>query len=437
MSLSTRIFIGLILGILTGLFFGELVADWKVVGDLFVQLLQITVLPYIVVSLIAGFAKMRIDQVSTLAVRGGLILLAIWLITLIMVYLSALSFPPLENESFFSSPTPSDRTGVDLFELFVPANVFYSLGHSMVPAVVLFSLLVGIGLISVTDKEIVIRVFDALGAALTRINDFVVKLTPYGIFFIASSAAGTLTLDELARVQVYLVTYICLAAIVTFWVFPALISSLSGIPYRDILGTFKDALVTAFATGNQFVVLPLIAENCKQILRKHNVSGDEADAAIDVIVPISFNFPSLGKLLVLLFIMFAGWFTSTDMSPGDYLVLSVNGIQPVWKYPRCRALPPGTVGNTDRYVPVVLDYRCCCRQVWRNAGRLTHNLYRVAWYAGADGQAQVRSACVDDLPAWNAGIGHAGRCFASGILSGVSTRAARQTGDDDQGNTDG
>jgi len=49
MSLSARIFLGLGLGIVTGLFFGDLVADLKVIGDIFIKMLQITVLPYIVV----------------------------------------------------------------------------------------------------------------------------------------------------------------------------------------------------------------------------------------------------------------------------------------------------------------------------------------------------------------------------------------------------
>ena len=71
MTLSARIFIGLLAGICTGLFFGELVADLKLVGDIFIKLLQITVLPYIVVSLISGFGRMQMDQARRLAVRGS------------------------------------------------------------------------------------------------------------------------------------------------------------------------------------------------------------------------------------------------------------------------------------------------------------------------------------------------------------------------------
>ncbi len=46
----------------------------------------------------------------------------------------------------------------------------------------------------------------------------------------------------------------------TFWVLPALVSTVTPIPYRDVIGRTKDALLTAFVTGELFVVLPILAE---------------------------------------------------------------------------------------------------------------------------------------------------------------------------------
>ena len=169
-------------------------------------------------------------------------------------------------------------------------------------------------------------VFDGMAEAMSKINTAIVQLTPYGIFAVAAAAAGTMTIEEVSRVQVYLVTYISLALLITFWVFPGLVAAVSGIPYREVLSTFRDALVTAFATGNQFVVLPQIAENCKQLLRRHNLDTAESESAVDIIVPVSFNFPSLGKLLVLLFVLFAAWFTDTELNAVDRVSLAFNGL---------------------------------------------------------------------------------------------------------------
>ena len=52
LSLSTKVLLGVLFGILTGLFFGEEVAWMGIIGDIFIGLLQMTVLPYIMFSLI-------------------------------------------------------------------------------------------------------------------------------------------------------------------------------------------------------------------------------------------------------------------------------------------------------------------------------------------------------------------------------------------------
>ncbi len=326
MALSTRIFIGLFAGIATGLFFGELVADLKVIGDVFIKLLQMTVLPYIVVSLVAGFGRMDLQEAKRLALRGAAVLGIIWLLALLLIFAAPLAFPVRDSASFFASPMLTSGAGTDLLELYLPHNIFYSLSNNLVPAVVLFSIFMGIALISVEDKDRVLPIFDSLSKALGHINSMIVKLTPYGIFAIAAAAAGTMTVEELGRVQVYLVTYIAVALLVTFWIFPGLVSAVSGIPFREVLDTFRDALVTAFATGNQFVVLPLIAENCKTLLARHSLPEKETESAIDIIVPVSFNFPSLGKMLVLLFVLFAAWFTDTSLDTGQRLMLAFNGL---------------------------------------------------------------------------------------------------------------
>ena len=54
LSLSTMILIGLGLGIACGIFFGEYCGFLSIIGDAFIQLLQMTILPYIIASLILG-----------------------------------------------------------------------------------------------------------------------------------------------------------------------------------------------------------------------------------------------------------------------------------------------------------------------------------------------------------------------------------------------
>ena len=52
--MSSQILIGMGLGILVGIFFGEYCAFLQIIGDAFIQLLQMTILPYITFSMIVG-----------------------------------------------------------------------------------------------------------------------------------------------------------------------------------------------------------------------------------------------------------------------------------------------------------------------------------------------------------------------------------------------
>ncbi len=77
---------------------------------------------------------------------------------------------------------------------------------------------------------------DAISAA-TR---FVTRLTPYGLFAIAANAAGTLGLEQLSRLQIYLVAYVAVALLVSLWVLPGLVAALTPIRARDMLGESRD-----------------------------------------------------------------------------------------------------------------------------------------------------------------------------------------------------
>ena len=61
-SLSTRVLIGVFAGIALGFAFGEHVAWLSVVGDVFIGLLQMTVLPYIMISLFVNIGRLSMDK---------------------------------------------------------------------------------------------------------------------------------------------------------------------------------------------------------------------------------------------------------------------------------------------------------------------------------------------------------------------------------------
>jgi Na+/H+-dicarboxylate symporter len=344
MSFATRVLLGLALGVGVGLFFGEYVAFLGPVGDAFILLLQMTVLPYIAVSLAHGLGSVSASDAANLAKRAGGFLLVLWGLSLASVFLAPLAFPDWESASFFSSNMVARRDDFAFLDLFIPANPFHALAESVVPAVVVFSLALGAALIGISGegKQTLLDVLATLGEALSRITGFVVKLAPYGVFAIAAHAGGTLSVEEAQGLWVFAAVYVALALVLTFWTLPALVTTLTPFHYRDVVWFTRDALVTCFATGNMFVVLSVLAEKSKELLRVQLRDEQGQDSLVDVVVPTSFTFPSAGKLLTLSFIFFAGWLTGYAISVSQYPAFLATGLAAFF-------------GNTMVAVPFLLD----------------------------------------------------------------------------------
>jgi Na+/H+-dicarboxylate symporter len=326
MSSSIKILIGLAAGVLVGLFLGEHASVFKVVADGFVKLLQMMVLPYITLSIITSLGALSYDQVKMLGLRAGAVLIGLWCLALIFTFLIPLAFPDLETASFFSTSLVEPPKPFNFVDLFIPSNPFYALANNVVPAVVLFSVFVGVALIGVERKQTALDVFVVAKDALSSATKFVVNLTPYGIFAIAANTAGTLNLDQVARIQVYLITYVIVSLLVALWVLPGLVAALTPFSYSEVLGPTRDALITAFMAGDLFIVLPILIQACKDLLERHRLVDESTKMLPDVIVPTSFNFPHTGKLLSISFILFAGWFADATVSATDYPRLALMGL---------------------------------------------------------------------------------------------------------------
>jgi Na+/H+-dicarboxylate symporter/ABC-type amino acid transport substrate-binding protein len=313
-------------GIAVGLFLGERAAALSWAADGFVRLLQMTVLPYVTLSIVTSLGSLDYAQARRLGIRAGAVLVALWGIALGFTFLIPLAFPEVQTASFFSTTLLERRPSFNFIDLYIPSNPFHSLANSVVPAVVLFSVVLGVALIGVERKQVLLDVLRVASEAVARATRLAVRLTPYGLFAIAANEAGTLDLAQLGRLQVYLVAYVAVALLVGLWVLPGLIAALTPIRLREIFALTRDALMTAVVAADLFIVLPVLTEASKTLLERHSPAPSPTTALPDAIVPVSFNFPHTGKLLSLSFILFAAWFVDASIGVAHYPQLAVTGL---------------------------------------------------------------------------------------------------------------
>lgn len=317
-SLTFRIVSGLILGIFLGLFLGEKATALQVVADAWIGLMQMTVLPYVMVSLIAGLGQLDASLARLLAVRGGVLMLLFWAIACVVIVAMPMAFPEFTSASFYSTHALESASNFDPVSLYIPANPFHSMANTIIPAVVIFSAAVGIALIGMPEKSVLMDSLNTFLDALGRVTRFVVGLTPIGVFAIVAIAAGTMTWAEIIRLEAYFVVYIVASLYLALWVLPVLISTLTPFRYRDVFRYSKEALLTAFIAQNVFIILPMLIDASRKLYEDYGLSNKDTESLNEVIVPVTFNFPNTGKLLSLLFVPFAAWLAGAAMELADY-----------------------------------------------------------------------------------------------------------------------
>jgi Na+/H+-dicarboxylate symporter len=326
LSLSSRILIGLALGIFIGLFFGESAAILQPATDIYIRLMQMTVLPYLITSLVIAFGQLDAVEAKRLALRGGALLLLVWAVTSLVLIAIPWAFPAFDSASFFSHSLVEPRKPFSLTEIYFTSNPFASLSQNVVPAVVLFSCLMGVGLIGLEGRERLLGPLRTWNEAIVRITNFVIDLTPYGVFAIGAVTAGTMQLETLVRLEVYFIAFALAALLLAFLVLPLLVTAVTPFRYREVSGIARDALLTAFVTHSAFIVLPILVERSKALMESHGLLDDSADSAAEVLIPVMFNFPNAGKLLSLMFIPFAAWLAGAPLAGGDFGSLLSAGI---------------------------------------------------------------------------------------------------------------
>lgn len=325
-SFTARIVAGLTLGVAIGLFFGERASLLQPFADVYLRLMQMTVLPYLMVALIYGLGRLSPAEGRLLARYGALAMLLIWGVSLAVVAMMPLAFPSGTGGSFFSSSLVEPRSTVAFTDLYVPANPFQALANSVVPAVTLFSAALGVALIGMKDKDHLLAPIDALMRAIARVTSFVVGLTPLGVVPLAAVAAGTLSGSDIARLEVYLAAFLAASVLLGLVLLPFLVSALTPFRMGEIIRVGRDAMLTAFVTSSVFVVLPMIGAAVAVLIRKHGIHEERHPGAAEAVVPVAFNFPTAGKLITLLFVPFAAWLTGRSLGVTDMAGLLGTGV---------------------------------------------------------------------------------------------------------------
>ncbi|UDI79186.1 L-cystine transporter [Staphylococcus taiwanensis] len=280
----TALGIGIVFGIALHLIYGvdskvlKTTTDWfSIVGDGYVALLQMIVMPLIFISIVSAFSKIQIgDKFAKIGTYIFMFLIGTVAIAAIVGIFYALVFHLDASSIDLGSAEHSRGSEIShqakdltantlpqqILEL-LPSNPFLDFTGQRTTstiAVVIFAIFVGFAYVRVARKQpesgsLLKRGIDAIYALVMSIVTFVLRLTPYGIIAIMASTIATSDFGAIWTLGKFMVA--SYAALITMYIIHLILLSIMGInPVRYAKKTLE-VLIFAFTSRSSAGALPL------------------------------------------------------------------------------------------------------------------------------------------------------------------------------------
>lgn len=315
-----RILLGLILGAAAGLLLGEAAVDLKWIGDVFVRLIRMLVVPLVFVTVVAGVAAMsdpaRLGSVGfkTIVLYFTLMLTA----SAVGLAVGALIRPGegVDLSGVAPQPVAEAQSFSDTLMNIIPLNPVAALASGDVLAVIFFAVLFGVGLLVVGDEGRPVKAaFDSAAAVMLRIVYFVMELAPFGVFALIAWVMGTS--GPAAFVSVFKLGLCVLVGslIQTVLIHGGLLRFLARVPVLPFFRDITDAVVVAFSTSSSSATLPVAMRVAQRNL---GVSPGVASAVLPIGVTLSMDGTAL---YVGLLATFSAQVFGVDLALTDYLAI--------------------------------------------------------------------------------------------------------------------
>lgn len=269
MQLWVKIIISMVLGVAVGLVFGEKATLLKPIGDIFLSLISMIIVPLVLSSMTVGITSIHDPNklgrvgIKTMAIYMTTTLIAIGFGLLFGNVLqpgSGLNFSVGENAIVIEDP-PSI---VAMIMGIIPSNPVASLVEGNVLQIIVFALFLGVAINFAGEKGRVLRdVLDSLADIMYRMTSIIMEFSPIGVFAIMANVAGSFGIAILLPLAKFLGVYYLACLTHVILVFCGMIWGMARLSPIPFFKGMRDAMSVAFSTCSSAATLP-VSMHCVQ-----------------------------------------------------------------------------------------------------------------------------------------------------------------------------
>ncbi|WP_342641784.1 cation:dicarboxylate symporter family transporter [Rhodoligotrophos ferricapiens] len=304
-NLATWILLSAVLGLVCGIAVGNRAAVLQPLGIAYSKMLEISVFPYLICSLLVGLGGLARDRAPRLLKASWPAYLLFWALTFATILLlgSVVPRPPLPS---LVTPETSNLS-TSLIDLLIPANLIQALQNDFIPAIVIFSILFGIAIQAVPQKAAFLETMEVLRKASVTIWMWVVYFAPIGVFALFASTAGTVNPQVAGSLLSYMGLFLLGSFGLAFLVLPIVLRRLVPLSYREMIEELRPAITLALVTTLSAAALPQIQRAAERLLATQGIEGDEAKDVIRATLSISYVLCQLGNYFIALFVIYLSY----------------------------------------------------------------------------------------------------------------------------------
>ncbi|WP_274310421.1 cation:dicarboxylate symporter family transporter [Solibacillus daqui] len=300
-----QILIGLVLGIIVGaVFYGNTNVQTYLqpLGDIFLNLIKMIVVPIIISTLIVGVAGT--GDMKQLGRLGGKTLIYFEVITTVAIVVGLLSaniFQPgagidmteLQQTDISSyvetTEAQEDKGHLQILVDIVPKNIINAMAEGDMLAIIFFSVIFGLGVAAIGERgKPVLAFFQGTADAMFWVTNLVMKFAPIGVFALIGvtvSKFGLSSLVPLGKLAVLVYATMIFFVIVVL----GITARIFGINIFKLIRMIKDELLLAYSTSSSETVLP-------RIMLKTEKMGAPKDI-VSFVIPTGYSFNLDGSTL--------------------------------------------------------------------------------------------------------------------------------------------
>lgn len=289
-----HIFSGIILGIIAGIFLHSheipmVSAVLTFIGQVFIRLIQMVVIPLVVSAIIIGITS--IGDNKQLGKFGTKMIVYYGIITSIAVAVGAvlaLIFKPGIGAAHYITANAASEVQasvatamaqqqgniLNIFLGFIPNNPMHSFAVGDMVPIIVFVVIFAVALARVGDvNRPIVSFFESVFAATMKITDWIMTFAAPGVFALTASAVSSFGIDIFTSISKYLFVLFLGFMLQLCVVYPLFLRIFSKVNIIMLYSAVAEAMMVAFGTASSSATLPLTIACCEKRGISHKISS--------------------------------------------------------------------------------------------------------------------------------------------------------------------